>query len=277
MEPFNLDWYAASIKGDAWLVVDEFRRVADDDGEPCRPQINFKEALRFPTLEDARLSWAGNPFPHADATGTASRRLAAVLKAMPWPHAVSRVDVCFDTTATAYSDLRQAVDDVAPDSVKRCEIRGNLDRHGKDRGKTFYWGGAQSLARVRLYEKGYQLQSSGVQVADAPSEWVRLELQARPQGNLKAELATLAPVDAFSVAKWTRNIPPLLADVSPADLDHVRPPSQLEHTFRHMLAQYGPTLRKIGARYGSDFLFHSIAQEAEISCPDCGSVFRLPR
>lgn len=60
-------------------------------------------------------------------------------------------------------------------------------------GQTLYLSSVSSAVTMRIYEKSKQLGRG--------TEWVRAELQVRPQKNVKHVVATLSPVEVWGIAK----------------------------------------------------------------------------
>jgi DNA relaxase NicK len=113
-----------------------------------------------------------------------------------------------------------------------------------DDGRTLYLGSQTSAVSLRIYEKGKQLQND--------AEWVRAELQVRPQKDQKALMAMLNPTEVWGLAKWSHEMGVQLGkrDLKRVDAQ-VYQPSDHERAYRFMLKQYRRVLESMLASHGS--------------------------
>jgi hypothetical protein len=123
--------------------------------------------------------------------------------------------------------------------------RLNGDWIARADGRTIYLGAPSSYVQARLYEKGKQLGSH--------PDWVRLEIQVRPSGEGKSNLASVEAAQLFSVCPWTRALServgiPELEAVRIRDPKH---PADDERALEYMVRQYGGLLRRTEERLGS--------------------------
>jgi hypothetical protein len=178
------------------------------------------------------------------ATGGDAPRLAEVLRSEFPRHRVSRLDSCEDYHhKDAYPYLRNIGLRIAKQfNVKVREITKPLPE--SDDGCTLYIGSPSSAIEVRIYEKAKQLRVG--------SEWVRAELQVRPQKRVKDVAAILSPEQLWGLGKWSKA---LAIELGQTDLQRVDvqiyQPSDDQRAYRHMLKQYGKMLGRMLATHGS--------------------------
>ena len=155
-------------------------------------------------------------------------------------HRCTRADVCADFDAPgAYGRVLKFVVEVKKAHKLYGERRGDWEDH-PEKGRTQYLGASSSPIKARLYEKGLQPEYAHL----AMPNWVRLELQVRPQKDAKAEYSKLAPIDVWGASKWTRELAAavLLEHVDAHPAGTVYKLTDRDHKLRWMLRQYGPAL-----------------------------------
>jgi DNA relaxase NicK len=178
------------------------------------------------------------------ATGGDAPKLAEVLRQAFPRHRVSRVDSCEDFHhAEAYPYLRGIGLRIAKQfNVAVREITKPLPE--SDDGCTLYIGSEKSAISGRIYEKAKQLRVG--------SEWVRVELQVRPQKRVKDVAAMLSPEDMWGLGKWTRALASEIGQTQIQRVDvQIYQPSDDERAYRHMLKQYGKLFQRLRATHGS--------------------------
>jgi DNA relaxase NicK len=94
-----------------------------------------------------------------------------------------------------------------------------------------------------MYEKGKQPEYAHLNKPD----WVRLELQVRPQKEAKDSFSTLSPLQVWGASKWSRDLAArILAEhVDPHPAGTVYKLSDRDTKLRWMLRQYGPALTSL--------------------------------
>lgn len=178
------------------------------------------------------------------ATGGDAPKLAEVLREAFPRHRVSRLDSCEDYHhKDAYPYLRTIGLSIATKfNVDVREITKPLPE--SDDGCTLYIGSEKSAISGRIYEKGKQLAVG--------TEWVRVELQVRPQKRVKDVAAILSPEQLWGLGRWSKA---LAIELGQADLQRVDvqiyQPSDDQRAYRHMLKQYGKVLNRMLATHGS--------------------------
>ena len=155
-------------------------------------------------------------------------------------HRCTRVDSCADFDAPgAFSRLLEACLEVKRDHRLYGDRRGDWDDH-PELGRTQYLGATSSPIRARLYEKGRQPEY----VMSNRPDWVRLEIQVRPQKDAKDEYSRLSAIDVWGASKWTRQLAAnvLQEHIDPHPPGTIRRETQRDRALRYMAMQYGKHL-----------------------------------
>lgn len=166
----------------------------------------------------------------------------AVVEALrgAYEHRCTRVDACADWDAPgAYTRVLERVVEVKKEHKLYGERRGDWEDH-PEKGRTQYLGASSSPIKARLYEKGLQPEYEHLGLKN----WVRLELQVRPQKDAKNEYSKLSPIEVWGASRWTRELAAcvLLEHVEPHPAGTVFKLTDRDHKLRWMLRQYGPAL-----------------------------------
>lgn len=170
-------------------------------------------------------------------------------------HFVTRADAAQDfVNPKAYDWIRKVAHGIAKQNhLSFKEYKDQIDLKA---GRTQYVGSPNSNFRARLYEKGFeQLSHMKHHPKDMmfttpegrtvkPEDWIRLELQARPQGDTaKALAAHAAPAEFWGFSPWAHQ---LATKTMQLDIERVtmRLHKQLEpeKAFNWMVKQYTKTL-----------------------------------
>lgn len=242
------DWYGCTLPGGP----DEVLGMLSPHGEPqpCRGLYSYEHGMAFLRSDGeaaCRAFWGGvngERSVHVQCSGAGTRQVVADIRASFPEHRVARADVCADwCDATAWRQLSKAALAVRKQFALASRLNG--DWVSREDGRTIYLGGRSSYVQARLYEKGKQLGTL--------PDWVRLEIQVRPAGEGKSNLARAEPGQLFSVCPWTRE---LSARVGVPELEAVRirdpwQPGDDERALEYMLLQYGGLLRREKDRRGS--------------------------
>jgi hypothetical protein len=155
-------------------------------------------------------------------------------------HRCTRVDACADFDAPgAFNRLLEASLDVKAKHKLVGERQGDWEDF-PERGRTLYLGARQSVARVRLYEKGLQPEYRHLNKPD----WVRIEVQVRPAKDAKGTFSTISPADAWGAAGWTRDLAAavLQEHVDPHPAGTIYRRTTTEAAIAWMCQQYGAHL-----------------------------------
>lgn len=247
----KFDWYQASVPDvPPQVVMDTLSRSEYyGDWVQSRPSKGYDKGFQFVIGDQVkfRLNHGGQNEDfgaNIAASGGDAPKLAEVLRDAFPRHRVSRLDSCEDYHHEgAYEYLRGIGLRIAKEcNVAVREITKPLIE--SDDGCTLYLGSPSSAITGRIYEKGKQL---GV-----GTEWVRAELQVRPQKHVKDVVAMLSPEQVWGLAKWATAFAVELGKTSIQRVEvKIYQPSDDERAYRHMLKQYGNLLGRLLATHGS--------------------------
>lgn len=247
----RFDWYQASIPEVPHEVIMEALSASDYYGswEQSRPLRNYDSAASFVVGNETRfkINFGGQNAEHGAnviGSGKDAQSLADLLRASFPAHRVSRVDSCEDYYhKDAYDYLRNVALKIAKEQRVQCReiVKPLAD---SDDGRTLYLGAQTSPVLMRIYEKGKQLGDR--------SEWVRAELQIRPQKEIKAVMAGLSPVEVWGLSKWSHAMGIQLGKKGLQRVDaQVFQQSDHYRAYRWMLKQYRGVLEQMLATHGS--------------------------
>lgn len=247
----RFDWYQASIPQASPDVVMRAISGADryGDWERIRPLKNYHEAAAFVVGNEARfkIHFGGQNEaygPNVAASGSDAQVLADIVRGQFPEHRVSRLDACEDYHhPDAYDYLRSVAIKIAKKQGVYCDeiVKPIADC---DDGRTLYLGSKTSAVRMRIYEKGKQL--------GCGTEWVRAELQVRPQKNTKSIVALLDSTEVWGLSKWSHEMALQLGKKGLKRVDaQVYQQSDHDRAYRFMLKQYRRVLEQMHASHGS--------------------------
>lgn len=238
---------AATAKQLQALLFDPFARIKVGKGFHT-----FGERMSFVDetgTEYGSVSWGGGQGDRAmiEVKGECSPRVVERLRS-DFPHRVTRVDACADFDAPgAFESLLGPCQEVVESKRIYSERRGDWD-HFPELGRTYMMGSAQSVSRVRLYEKGKQPEYRHL----ARHDWSRLEVQVRPAKEAKDTFSTLTPVEVWGASGWTRDIATrcLLEHVDPHPAGSTYKRTERDAALAWMCKQYGPHLFSLACDLG---------------------------
>ena len=261
----RFDYYSASVPRIPEVVFDALKTglsdvVSDIQQEP-KGMLNYERAHSFLSPSGERvcmlLSGGSNGAPHIRASGMYSERVAGLIRASWRDHRVSRLDVAedFDGPGT-WHRLESLCLNVARGAGLKVTQYGDFRKdRDESSGRTWYFGSRQSLAMVRLYEKGKQMDAKA-RYGEPPvsPDWCRLELELKPQNrDAKERAARLEPSQCWGVSHWTRK---LSQRVLAADVERVRMTMEREtddvRALRHMIEQYGAVMDRVASQMGGE-------------------------
>ena len=219
------------------------------DWEQMRPLKNYDAAAAFVVGSDTRfkIHFGGQNAEHGPnviGSGAAADDLAMLIRDRFPAHRVSRVDSCEDYHhPDAYDYLRRAALKIAAQQRVNCrEITKPIP--DSDDGRTLYLGAQSSPVSMRIYEKGKQLGVDG--------NWVRAELQVRPQKDVKRVVSMLDATDVWGLSKWSHAMALQLGKKGLQRVDaQVYEQSDHDRAYRFMLKQYRRVLEQMLASHGS--------------------------
>jgi hypothetical protein len=272
----RFDWYQATLEVPPLEVINTLSKL----GHEVRRNDSAAKAYRYKQGWEvhnndlgvvARVFHGGNgDKPHALSSSDATDSFVDLVR-NEWEgrHLVTRMDSAQDfNDSTAFNRLKRISRKVAKDH--RLGFPSIQDELNTLAGRTQYIGSVKSDYRARLYEKGYEQvakATNGTRVSPgavktvfntitgqdvAPGDWVRLELQARPQGEHARRLASVAtPEQAWTFTSWSQH---LAKDALALDLERfyirTRKVSKDEESLRWMCQQYGGMLHRLQADLG---------------------------
>lgn len=268
----RFDWYAATVPAPPALLVDALRAglgVAETVPGPGR----LGYAQRFDLVgiggELAATIYLPKPdaptHPHAYASGDRTDAFVYLLRSCFPEHRVSRFDSCYDVEAPgAFDRIVASVRELASDLGLSTSVAG--DWFDKRLGRTLYVGSPSSPTRLRVYEKGMQLIHSlpeNLRHTVSP-DWVRVELQVRPQKADKSTAATVSPEGAWGFSSWSKKAACHLLQLDVPRVEQLVPRvDDDERGWRFMVKQYGPMLRRLAATQGWDGLLRTLRDDVE--------------
>lgn len=253
------DWYAATLGAPVGAIEHQLNRYLGTDSKLARGLHGYPAGLDFTREGEtvAKMIFGGDRSPHVWATGSDARDLARILRWI-WPkHNVTRCDVAYDFMegtpwAALYGACLTVADLLENGTPRQRKLKLNMAgdwaraEEGYPGGRTLYVGSFKSPVMVRLYEKGKQMRALYPdQLEKYPEGWVRLEVQVRPEGPARRDVAQLEPDAIWGVARWTRQLWQLLhgGDLAPVLMAQHRPPDDAR-AWHFMVRQYGPLLRR---------------------------------
>jgi DNA relaxase NicK len=163
-------------------------------------------------------------------------------------HKVSRVDVAADFDyPEAFKDLEGIALKVALEHKPKplsTKVGGD---HYQLQGRTSYFGSRTSTHFVRVYEKGHEQRSLGIN-PNASLDWSRFEIEVKPtkKGEARKQASILSPDQIAHSSEWTSQMSTALGATcgESVRLTTKRVNSPFINTMHHMARQYGPGIRK---------------------------------
>jgi DNA relaxase NicK len=213
-------------------------------------QFGHRLAFKDDTgTEVGSVQWGGKQGERAmlEVKGERSPQVVEALRRR-YPHRVTRVDSCADFDAPrAFQTLLRPVMAVKREHGIWGERRGDWSQ--PEKGRTMTLGAKSSPTTFRLYEKGKQPEYAHL----ARGDWVRAEVQVRPQKDAKESFAQLAAPEVWGAARWSRDLAGRIlkdhVDAHPAGT--VWKKTDLEARIDWICRQGGPTLVELAAALGS--------------------------
>ena len=240
---FRFDWYQATLCKEVEPL--EVLRWASSMGNPVpgKPIHGYETAHDFGQFKILYGGHSGQFGVHVIIHGGDSCPDIVQSFRTAFPvHRPSRIDVCIDFQGhDAWADLYELVTLTAGRFGVQSRLYG--DFIDAKLGRTIYLGTGNSTHKCRLYEKGHEMRSKGVD-PEAPLDWVRLELQVSPTSLSRASAATLTPDEVARSTKWTRYLCDTLRTVSAPTVNlstRKKKPDAVD-SLEHMCGQYCSTI-----------------------------------
>lgn len=276
----RFDWYQTTIETHPAAAIETISKL----GHRLEPADGLARKHRYQqgwqVMHDqkgvvATVFAGGNGGkPHAYASSEATDDFVHLVR-QEWPehHLVTRMDAAEDfNDRTAFDRLRREALKIA--KAHRLAFPSISDELNAKAGRTQYIGSPSSDYRGRLYEKGLeqlakyrdwfakaypQFEPPIVQSLKAPTgetmtpeDWIRLEVQCRPDGEQARRAAAVAtPEQAWGFTSWSHE---LAKSALKLDLQRFyirqRKVSKDDETLRWMCQQYGGMLTRLAADLG---------------------------
>lgn len=244
----DFDWYRATVPASVEALTQAVLEIAGpypqiEDG-PGRFNYRYARTVTDGGDRVATILHGGsNGHPNVEASGDRSPALANLLRS-GGEHKVTRCDPKIDLYGDdLYSRLRAWSEGFAD----RFRI-GHREIKDRDpaKGNTIYLGSRKSAVFCRIYEKG---KADRLHYSDAESDmlsgWVRLELEVKPQKEMKLRAATMQPAEFFGISAWTMELAQEVVGMSPDPVPfHPRRMASDDRAYSFMLSQYGALLRR---------------------------------
>lgn len=263
----TFDWYAATVNIEPLELIATLSDRLSAEPRRARGLHGYSAGADFLRGTDviAKMIYGGEQAPHVWASGNDAQELARVLRTVyPAEHYLTLVDVALDfVDGNPWEHLYRAcrrVADYLPTGAERARPLklasvGDWLREaeGFPGGRTLYVGSMKSPVFARLYEKGKQMRALYPDQLDKYDPgWCRLEVQIRPQGEARRELAQMEPEAMWSASRWSAD---LYAEVVgtgavPFGMKHGRQRDD-ERAYRFLLKQYGGLLRRRADEFGA--------------------------
>jgi hypothetical protein len=184
-----------------------------------------------------------------EAKGHVTPELVSAVREQYPVHRCVRVDSAYDVDRTgAWDDMLAEVLDVKAKYRLKGRRFGDWEDFPED-GRTQYLGSPQSAVQVRLYEKGRQ---PGYRDSGHP-DWVRLEIQVRPQKDARTVYSGLDPMQVWGASAYTRDLAArvLKSELEPFPAGTVHRAPSSERALGAMCDQYGSYLLALKDDVGS--------------------------
>lgn len=211
-------------------ICGEFAARVDGGRQKGHNGFQNEVRLRADRGFNSVVSWGGRlhgDLVHAAFSGWGAAPGADLLRRLVPEHRVSRADVAEDFCAPrAMRELSRC----AARAARRFDVkRTSLVPGRPEEGATVYLGAPTSAVRCRIYEKGKKAIIDGdvIEAENLPADlngqpienWVRMELQVRPQSHAKAYVAKMTPESLWGCAEWSAE---LYRDVAAKEVPRVR-------------------------------------------------------
>lgn len=268
----SFDYYQASVDASPEHVIPALHEMFPYSSVDSERATNGYERACVIHRGDSKLvrvQWGGNTGDMTQIRGTGEHApaCASAIRSI-WPeHRLQRADVCED-----YSEegVWETMSDyglyLADQFALKIDQRGDWQRDDKmGKGRTLYIGSRQSLAYLRIYEKGKEKAvRSGGDCTDP--HHVRAEAEIKPQNKVQGfALAKLEPRDYWRCSPWLNQYSTILfrQNMERIRLHTVKKVSNDEMALRFMLKQYGGVMARLAMENSSEWLSGTITDYVE--------------
>ncbi len=259
----GVDAYCCTVFGNADAVYADLTSLLEAHG--MQPQQRTGEKVPYyarnllldaPTghrLLQVRAGGA-NPHPFVECKGTASPVVCGFIRAA-YDHRPTRFDVAEDRRG---SGLFRRYLRLAKRIAKKYGLRMGLagDWNTRDAGRTIYLGSRHSQVLLRIYEKGLKYaRELGLPVTDELRDWVRVEVEFKPQNPKSKSIArTIEPSAIWGTAEWLADFAAEAFSMSAHRVNiNQRRESNRDRALRFMAGQYRSHLLSLLRDCDGDF------------------------
>ena len=204
----RFDWYRGTVLADwksviAWLTKHCLACIETGPGKngyARRFEGITVDGDRFTVDADGNNGAA----PSMTGSGENAPSIASLLRSLQWEHRVTRADSAIDVIGDGmWEELSTLIIGFAHERNLKLSTVGDWLVESAPAGRTLYVGSRESIAYLRLYEKGKQL-------GDHTSTWVRAELEVKPDGSQREKASHATADDLWGYSKWARELAPLI-------------------------------------------------------------------
>ena len=236
------DWYRATVPVSLPLLTEVCSGLvphpAIEDGAG-RFNYRFSRTIKNCGIDRVAtiLHGGSNGHPNVEASAEYAPRLAQALR-QGGPHRVTRCDVAVDLWGEGiYSRLHRLCGRIADDERLGCREIADRD---PAKGNTTYLGSRKSAVFARVYEKGKaDLQRYAPDERDGLEHWVRVELEVKPQKEMRERAATLEPEQFWGISSWSAKLAKGAFDMSPDPIPfHPRRVASDDRAWHTAMSQY---------------------------------------
>lgn len=254
------DWYSASVQGRPEDLIEAVSSALGARVHERAPRHGYQRGVTFvggAPGEDFQLA-VGNfgdnagGWQHIEASGDNAPAFAGLARRLFPGHRVTRIDACEDFFAPgSYSALAAVCLAFAREMGPKFKCRAFGDPRLEDDpdGRSLILGSRSSAVSYMLYEKGKQTGSHLVKPELA--DWVRSELRVRPENDARYRAASMEPLQAWGMSRWSRG---LLRDINGLEVPKVdmrqHKLQDCERSFFWMVKQFSPSIQAFCELHG---------------------------
>jgi len=268
----SFDYYQASVDASPENVIPAIKEMfslSSVDSDKATTGYDRACLIHRGDRKLARIQWGGNTGSMTQIRGTGENapECAAAIREL-WPqHRLQRADVCEDfSEESVFQTMTDYGLYLADQFALKVDQRGDWARDDiQGKGRTLYVGSRQSLAFLRIYEKGKEKAVRSGGECEDPNH-SRAEIEIKPQNKFQGySLAHLEPRDYWRCSPWLNQYSTILfqTDMERIRLHTIKKVSDDEMAFNYMLKQYGSVMAKMAMANGSGWVLDSISDHVE--------------
>jgi len=268
----SFDYYQAAVNASPDHVIPallEMYPYASVDHEKATNGYDRACVIHRGDNKLLRVQWGGNTgdLTQIRGTGENAPQCAESIREL-WPeHRLQRADVCEDYSEEGvWETLSDYALYLAEQHSIKIDQRGDWARNDQmGKGRTLYLGSRQSLAYLRVYEKGKEKAvRSGGECVDP--HHVRAEAEIKPQNKVQGfALSKLQPAEYWGCSPWLLQYSSILfqKNMERIRLWNVSKRSNDDMAFDFMLKQYGAVIARQIAANGQDHVIARIIESTK--------------